>query len=662
MIRAFFLIILISSSLAQAESSYHNPIETAFSRFEAILPPKIAETWRENDHSITVRLKPNVTGCARYYAKTNSSDPIVKVTEQYIDISRSCINQIDKVSATFTIQEVAENELLRSLYRVAVQLWLEKPDNNLNKTKIKKLVYANHYYLTPLTMNVDINDTAQNSLLNFWATTSLAFMTDPALVTRHPDVYILLRDNFFDGTEYFSNTLSPADLGRTSAEMYPTFAKLKFLRAGNEAWYMRYQLVKSAKKSIDVEYFTLADDIFGQSFVALLLEAMKRGVHVKVMLDGRGSFTTSRGRLMRTLSAAGAETVSYNPLLLGVRNLFKFFSAGPINAFVAANHDKVLLVDDTKLITGGRNMSGRYFLRANEFNKKTYRDADIYAEFKEPFIAAISAFNSEFYSEHSFRVYSSSAPEVIETTAACNSSLVAIEDRMNNEVLSAETLATHPEVEKFKSLVGYRQFDPKTSDEYFNVKCLDKTSMLLDQNNFSETLFALIRSSKRIVIQNPYVTLTKRLKAALIEAAQGGAQIYLSTASPGTSDNAVTQAVFMHEWKKLMKQIPNLKIYAYKGASNLHAKIFVFDAQKVIVSGYNLDSLSERFNSEFGLLVDSAEFANLVETTVLKMMNSDSQEYDADRNVGPESIYGSGAKNGKYGFFYLISGLISSWL
>jgi phosphatidylserine/phosphatidylglycerophosphate/cardiolipin synthase-like enzyme len=155
------------------------------------------------------------------------------------------------------------------------------------------------------------------------------------------------------------------------------------------------------------------------------------------------------------------------------------------------------------------------------------------------------------------------------------------------------------------------------------------------------------------VIQNPYITLTKKMRRALIEAATGPnqAEIYLSTSSPGTTDSPLTQAVFSYEWRKIQKEIPGIKIYAYKGANDLHAKIFVFDQQKVLISGYNLDSLSERFNSEFGLLVDSSDFASLVEANILSVINNDSNPYETE----PEP-------SAKYGFFYLLSGLIKSWL
>lgn len=661
---AFFIIILVTSSYAFGESIYHEPMLNALEHLETLLPPTLVESWQQISPYLNVEVKPNVQGCVHYYAKSVSDGGTYPTTYRFLDISSDCIGDIQNTPAAFTIADVANNRVLHGLYRVAVELFMQTSASKLNSKKMKKLVYTNHYYMTPLTLGVDINGSVENSLINFWAESSLAYMTDPTLIARHPDVYALLNKYFFGNVEYFSHSGFEVDQTKTSADLYPTFAKIKFLSSGNEAWFMRYQMIKNAQRSIDVEYFTLEDDIFGQSFVALLLEAMARGVHVKIMLDGRGSIVTSRGHLMRALSAGGAETVSYNPLLLGTRNLFKFFTAGPINAFVAANHDKLIIVDDTKLITGGRNISGRYFLRASEYHEKTFRDADIYAEFKEPSVAAIAAFNAEFYSEHSFKVNSISTKEVTDTTTQVMNSLFALEDRMLNENLNSRTLATHPEVENYLSLMAYRTFNANISEKYYSVKCLDKTSMLSGQNNFSGTLFELIQNSNRIVVQNPYVTLPPGIKHALVAAATGPnqANIYLSTAGPTTSDSSLTQSIFNYEWKKVMKEIPRLKVYAYKGASNLHAKIFVFDKQKTLISGYNLDGLSEGFNSEFGLLVDSDEFANAVETSVMKIMDDDSQEYDADKNIGPDAADRAEAKNNKYGFLHIISGLIRSWL
>ena len=41
----------------------------------------------------------------------------------------------------------------------------------------------------------------------------------------------------------------------------------------------------------------------------------------------------------------------------------------------------------------------------------------------------------------------------------------------------------------------------------------------------------------------------------------------------------------------------------------LHAKLFVFDRQKVYIGSMNFDERSRRLNTEIGLIIDSSELA-----------------------------------------------------
>jgi len=51
-----------------------------------------------------------------------------------------------------------------------------------------------------------------------------------------------------------------------------------------------------------------------------------------------------------------------------------------------------------------------------------------------------------------------------------------------------------------------------------------------------------------------------------------------------------------------------LKLSRY-GNYALHAKLFVFDRQKIFIGSMNLDQRSKRINTEVGLIIDSGELA-----------------------------------------------------
>jgi len=56
-------------------------------------------------------------------------------------------------------------------------------------------------------------------------------------------------------------------------------------------------LIASAEKSIDFTSFIIKRDLFGRALIGLLLNRAKRGVKIRLMIDGRGS-----GKLVRSLT------------------------------------------------------------------------------------------------------------------------------------------------------------------------------------------------------------------------------------------------------------------------------------------------------------------------------------------------------------------------
>ena len=125
-----------------------------------------------------------------------------------------------------------------------------------------------------------------------------------------------------------------------------------------------------------------------------------------------------------------------------------------------------------------------------------------------------------------------------------------------------------------------------------------------------EQLVNLARSAqKKILIENPYIVLTKNLLKELQDAGKRGVEIQLGTNSPSSTDSDVTQAFFLEDWPKILATTPNMRLFVATGERKLHAKVGVIDDEASLVSTYNLDLLSSEVNSEVGALVWSKDFA-----------------------------------------------------
>jgi len=170
-----------------------------------------------------------------------------------------------------------------------------------------------------------------------------------------------------------------------------------------EAWYARWYILNQAKKSIDTTYFIVDKDIFGMSFLGLLLKKAKEGVKVRLMMDARGSKDLShkmmgQDYLQELLEVPGVEVKVYNPLS---DNFIKMF--GNLRHVVSSNHDKIIIVDNDYVMTGGRNIEMNYFVDPADFSR-AYIDSDVILKGAAAAHELQKAFDEEFNSHEVFKV------------------------------------------------------------------------------------------------------------------------------------------------------------------------------------------------------------------------------------------------------------------
>lgn len=125
----------------------------------------------------------------------------------------------------------------------------------------------------------------------------------------------------------------------------PDPALAAWLPTGAEVYRRLFALIAAARTSIRCETYIWTADAVGGRFRAALAFAARRGVRVRVLVDGAGSTDLPPG-YWRDLTAAGAEVHVFNPLT------FRHFSL--------RNHRKLFLVDDAVAVTGGWNIAEEY--------------------------------------------------------------------------------------------------------------------------------------------------------------------------------------------------------------------------------------------------------------------------------------------------------------
>ena len=139
----------------------------------------------------------------------------------------------------------------------------------------------------------------------------------------------------------------------------------------------RINLIRAARQSIDVQTYIWDEDDTGQLVLNELIAAARRGVDVRILADQLFSFEDPA--LLERLARVSPNLTLriYNPTFDNSRTPPLEFAAGLVCCFIRFNqrmHNKLLLVDDSIGITGGRNYQDRYFNWDNDFN---YVDRDV---------------------------------------------------------------------------------------------------------------------------------------------------------------------------------------------------------------------------------------------------------------------------------------------
>ena len=155
------------------------------------------------------------------------------------------------------------------------------------------------------------------------------------------------------------------------------------LNSGAPALELRLQMIRRAGKSIEVEYFCYNTDLASKIFTMELIEAAKRGVKIRVLIDKASNVFVFDKYYARVLADHGIEVRYFNNA-----SLLNFTMA------IYRNHRKLVVIDSLEAMTGGRNMGDEYFGMAKTLN---YSDRDVYV--KGPIVKPMLESFNKFY-EH----------------------------------------------------------------------------------------------------------------------------------------------------------------------------------------------------------------------------------------------------------------------
>ena len=113
--------------------------------------------------------------------------------------------------------------------------------------------------------------------------------------------------------------------------------------------------MSQARQSIDLETYIFDRDRLGREVLGWLEDAARRGVRVRLLLDGFGCSTWNHADTEK-LRESGIDTHFFHPLPWQCRSIWRI-GLGKLNR---RNHRKTCVIDGETAFLGGMNVSGRH--------------------------------------------------------------------------------------------------------------------------------------------------------------------------------------------------------------------------------------------------------------------------------------------------------------
>ncbi len=395
------------------------------------------------------------------------------------------------------------------------------------------------------------------------------------------------------------------------------------LNSGIAALQMRLDMIKRAKSSIEVEYFIYNQDQAGRILTHALIEAAKRGVKVRILVDKSMPIFALDNHISEELKQYNIDLRFYNDASLLELSTTQFRS-----------HRKLFVIDDKEAITGGRNIGDDYFDLSEHFN---FLDRDIYVKgsivktmresfdeyFKHKIIETPKAPTKP--SKKLLKLYKRGRREAVIRNydselksfkeAKENAKIFLTETNKDIEIKNKVEEISRPILENKKvydcpqttyatDLPGAR-FSQRMKENYaekYRVlrKVLDKKIENLQEN---------------IVISSPYFINNKITRNLMYDMLDKGIDIKIYTNSLGSTDAVYVAANFytdVFKWQaagvtpyihngKWIPEHDTISEGVKHAKWGTHSKTQVYDSDEVMIGTYNVDNRSNFYNSEMAL-------------------------------------------------------------
>jgi cardiolipin synthase C len=421
--------------------------------------------------------------------------------------------------------------------------------------------------------------------------------------------------------------VADTSLARAAAASRPEGARdlsgFRLLPDGDDALEARIALIRRAEKSVDVQYYLIANDRTGRQFLAELSAAAARGVRVRLLVDDL--YAIGQDALFAALSGQpGFQVRLFNPLPVRGGGFASrvAFSAHEFARINHRMHNKLLIADGSFAVSGGRNIANEYFDRGGSAH---FIDMDLLSS--GPVVASLSTLFDEFWnSPHAYPAES------------------LVRARQRDRAARGESPAPAPAVPD--SADDPAPFEPGSlADELGAGRVAlrlaparvvaDRPAQVADNDRarpdgpvMRAHLDLLGSAQSSVLVATPYFVPGRGAVQALRDARARDVRLTFLTNSLATTDEPLVHFGYARYRMALLELgvalhelMPTLDAPAAGDAAGerhgaslgrLHAKLMVVDDRWVSIGSMNMDRRSARSNTESTIVIDDREIAGEV--------------------------------------------------
>ena len=359
--------------------------------------------------------------------------------------------------------------------------------------------------------------------------------------------------------------------------------QITLINSGLASLWKRIDLIRSAKKSIEMEYFIYNLDRSSRILNRELILQAQKGIKVRIIVDYSKPVFQLDPFVAAFLKQSGIEVRYYN-----TASMFNVFGVQH------RSHRKLLIVDDQFVITGGRNVADEYFDLSENYN---FLDTDILIEGTS--VAEIKK-GFDFYWKSNL---SDSAEKF--QTAFSEEQLQSVVEEIKKGDKDDAVLA---EI----SQIGKRKFQ-----ESFKATCNDFSyvtdfpgASVAHRKVYNQIIIESERALKEIIVESPNFVLKTDGMEAIKNLVNRGVHFKVLTNSLQSTDAFYTVSAFFATMRSLVSL--GLEVWGYSGGAfdselksikqsgrwGLHSKRAVIDGETTLIGTYNIDPRSANLNSE----------------------------------------------------------------